>query len=726
MAGSLISFIAGAGGADPTAQAVGDVTMRRLSNSDNEPGAWLTGGRDYRQSYYSPLRLIDKTNVQQLGFAWQYKINTTEGFEATPIVVDGVMFGSGPEGAVYALDAKTGAERWIFQPEIDSSVMSKVCCGRINRGIAVWRGDVYVGSLDGYLYALDANSGAIRWKVDTITDRRRGYSITGSPYIAKDLVVIGNSGAEYDARGYITAYDPKTGRERWRFFTVPNNPTGGFEVTELAMAAKTWDPQSLWRVGLGGTVWDGMAYDPKLNLLYIGTGNGDPQPRKLRSPSGGDNLFLSSILAINPDSGRLIWYYQTTPADNWDYDATQKMVLADLVLEGRARKVLMQANKNGFYYVLDRATGTLISAKPYVQVNWADHVDLKTGRPVETAQGDYFDQPKLVFPSWWGGHSWQPMAFNPGTGLVYIPAIEAGVIFFVPKAPFVYQMGGVNEVLDEVFPIRGPMGLDRTGMDPLPPLETLTKGQPDSGPRGVLRAWDPVKQRLVWESDTSGSWAGGPSAMWNGGGVLTTAGGLVFQGRSTGALVALDAETGALRQRLDIGTGMMAAPMTYTVDGEQYVAIMAGTGGSLGSIHPPGSAGYRYGNLGRIVALKLGGGSVPHPPEKAHDKDPFPMPPFARQGDAASIQRGAELFQRNCAKCHTNTGEGNTPDLRSMSASTHAEFSDILLKGIRADRGMGNFSGLLSPEQVQAIHAYLIDLAWGTYEMTHADPATRE
>lgn len=707
-------------------ESAGQVDTERLLHIEKEPGVWLTGGRDYQQSYYSPLQAISKSNVQRLGFAWQYDIDTTYGFEATPIVVDGVMFSSGPKGAVYALNAKTGDERWVFEPEIDSAIMSKVCCGPINRGTAVWQGKVFVASLDGYLYALNANTGHIVWKVDTITDRNRGYSVTGAPYIAKDVVVIGNSGAELDARGYITAYDVKTGKQRWRFFTVPGSPDQEFEHPELAMAAKTWDPKSLWQVGLGGTVWDGMAYDPELNLLYVGTGNGDPHPRKLRSPTGGDNLFLSSILAINPDTGRLVWYYQTTPADNWDFTATQKMILADLPIEGSIRKVIMQAPKNGFFYVLDRTTGELISAKPYVQVSWASHVDEKTGRPVETGKGEYFDEPKLVFPSWYGGHNWQPMAYNPKTQLVYIPVIEAPVIFSLSKDSFVYQKGGFNLASKGIFPIPGPLGLDSEAAKSLPPLATLTKGQPDPTIRSFLRAWDPVKQQVAWEVETSGPWENHPSAMWNGGGLMTTGGELVFQGRATGDLVVLNAETGTQLQRIGVGTSMMAAPMTYSVDGEQYVAIMAGTGGSLGSIHPPGSAAYRYGNKGRIVTFKLGGGSVPYPTELNHAQEEFPMPPLTRRGTPETIKLGAKLFQRNCAKCHTNTGEGNIPDLRVMSETTHAEFMDIVLKGIRAERGMGNFSALITPEEANAIHNYLIDLAWHTYEKTHKTPVPHQ
>ncbi len=696
----------------------GHIDDQRLLNIAAEPGQWLTGGRDFQQSYFSPLDQINRENVSRLGYAWHYEIDTTHGFEATPIVVDGVMFSSGPTGEVYAVDARTGAERWRFSPQIDAAVLRKVCCGVINRGVAVWQGQVFVGSLDGYLYALNADSGAVAWKVDTFTDRERGYTITGAPYIAKDLVVIGNSGAEFDARGYVTAYETTSGKQRWRFFTVPGNPKQGFEHPELEAAARTWDPQSLWHVGLGGTVWDGMAYDPELNLLYVGTGNAAPYPRKLRSPSGGDNLYLASILALNPDTGRMAWYYQTTPADNWDFTATQKMILADLVIGGKTRQVIMQAPKNGFFYVLDRITGELLSAEPFATVTWASHIDMETGRPVETAQAEYFDEPKLTFPSPAGAHNWQPMAFNPHSGLVYIPVFEASVIWSMPTEPFKYQKGGINSTSVYVFPMPGEWGLDGEAARGLPPFEELAKGQPDTTIRGFLRAWDPVAQKLVWEQETSGPWAGLDFAFWNGGGVMTTAGGLVFQGRGTGELVVLDAKSGEQLAAIDVGTSMMAAPMTYAIDGEQYVAIMAGLGGAAGQTHLPGTAAYKYGNLGRIVAFKLGGGSVPKRPLADHSDEGFSMPPVPRRGDEQQIFHGADLFVRNCAKCHANMDgrAAGIPDLKRMGEVAHNEFNDILLKGTRVAKGMGDFSELLSPADVEALHSFLIDLAWKAYE----------
>jgi len=709
-----------AGSAEP--HGPGWVDAERLAGIDAEPGAWLTGGRDSRQTYYSLLTQINRGNVGQLGFAWQYEIDTEDGFEATPLVVDGVLYSSGPGGAVYAVDAATGAEKWKFEPRIDPEFVRKACCGVVNRGVAVWQGRVYVGSLDGYLYALNATDGSVAWQVNTLTDRARGYTITGAPYIAGDKVVIGNAGAEFDARGYITAYDLVSGVQRWRFFIVPGDPKYGFENPELEMAAKTWDPNSLWEVGLGGTAWDAMAYDPDLNLLYVGTGNAAPYPRKLRSPSGGDNLYLSSILAIDPDNGRLAWYYQTTPAENWDFTATMKMILADLKIDGKKRQVIMQAPKNGFFYVLDRRSGELLSAEPYVPVNWASHVDMKTGKPVETGQGEYFYEPKLVFPSPAGGHNWQPMSYNPDTGLVYIPVIEAGTIWKMPKEPFKYQKGGLNSTSIYIFPMRGEWGLDGADARDLPPLDELAKGQPDTTLRGLIRAWDPVAQKKVWEVDTSGRWTGELFSTWNGGGLMSSAGGLLFQGRGTGEFAVLDVETGKKLKSIDTGTSMMAGPMTYMVDGVQYVAIMAGLGGAAGQVYPPGSAAYKYGNKGRIVAFKLGGGEVPKPPEVEHADAGVPKPPLERRGTRVQLDEGAELYTRNCTKCHANMDARSSgiPDLKLMDADAHRQFNDIVLKGTLADKGMGDFSALLTPAQVEAIHDYLIELAWQAYETAQA------
>ena len=681
-------------------------------------GDWLIGGHDAGQTYSSPLKQINAGNVDKLGFAWNHDLDTKHGQSSTPVVVDGVMYISAPWGFVHALDARSGKPLWSFDPKVDSAITSKVCCGITNRGLSFHKGRIFVASLDGRLIALDAKTGQKAWEVDTIIDHERGYTVTGSTYIAGDLVVIGNSGAELDARGYVTAYDTQSGEQRWRFFTVPKSTTGPFENPELEMAAKTWDPNSFWEVGLGGTVWDGMAYDPQLDLIYIGVGNSALYPRELRSPSGGDNLFVSSILALHAGTGRMAWHYQTTPGDQWDYTATQKMVLADLEIGGRQRQVLMQAPKNGFFYVLDRMTGELLSAEPYVPVTWASHVDKKTGRPVETGQGNYSDTPILIFPSPAGGHNWHPMAFNPQTRLVYIPTLEMGAVWWIPKEPFKYQKGGINLGVLYSFPIDGAIdwGLDAEATAKMPTVAELAKGQPDPTIRGFLRAWDPVANKVAWQVETSDQWVGKMNAIWNGGGVMTTAGDLVFQGRSTGYLYVYRASTGEQLAAINLGVSIMAAPMTYELDGEQYVALLAGFGGALGGTHPEGTAAYRYGNAGKLIVLRLGGGAVPLPAEIQHAKK-FATPPAPRHGSPETITLGTDLFKRHCQHCHNNSAAtGTVPDLRRINAQTYAEFEDIVLGGIRASRGMGSFKGLLTVKEVEAIRASLINDAWQAYE----------
>jgi quinohemoprotein ethanol dehydrogenase len=433
---------------------------------------WSQHGEDSAERRYSTLNQINNDTVARLGLAWEQQADSKRGLEATPLVVDGVMYTTSTWSRVMALDAATGKLLWQYDPQVPRAWAKRLCCDVVNRGVAVHDGKVFVGTLDGRLLALAADSGKVLWEIDTLVDRAAWYSITGAPRIVKDMVVIGNGGAEYGVRGYVTAYDMASGKQRWRFYTVPASADGPFENPELAEAVKTWDKDREWTGG-GGTAWDSMAYDPELDLLYVGTGNGSPWARHVRSPGGGDNLFLASILALDPDTGRLAWYYQTTPGDNWDFTATQHMILADLTIEGKARKVLMQAPKNGFFYVLDRQTGELISAEKFVFTNWASHVDLKTGRPVETGLGTYKDEDKYVFPAASGGHNWHPMAFNPDTGLVYFSGREAGWVH--------------SKHDDKWFAY---------GADNLPEL-IGDQQVPES--TGFLKAWDPVQQAVVWE-----------------------------------------------------------------------------------------------------------------------------------------------------------------------------------------------------------------------------------
>jgi quinohemoprotein ethanol dehydrogenase len=403
-------------------QASASIDSARIIRADKEPGNWLTHGRTYGEQRYSPLTQINTENVEQLGLAWYVDLHTSRGIEATPLAVDGILYTTAPWSVVYAIDGRSGELLWQYDPEVPKSWGKYACCDVINRGAALWQGKVYVGTIDGRLVALDAATGEVVWEKLTI-DPTRPYTITGAPRVVKGKVIIGNGGAELGVRGYVSAYDADSGDLVWRFYTVPGDPSQPFENAAMVQAARTWHGGQWWRVGGGGTVWDSLAYDPELDLLYVGVGNGSPWSRQTRSPGGGDNLYLSSILALRPDTGDLIWYYQTTPGDTWDYTATQHMILADLEIDGRQRQVLMQAPKNGFFYVLDRATGELISAEKYVKVTWAHEVNLKTGRPVEAAGARYQNAPMVIYPSALGGKfpcstAWNRTVLptNPATG----------------------------------------------------------------------------------------------------------------------------------------------------------------------------------------------------------------------------------------------------------------------------------------------------------------------
>jgi len=697
----------------------GDLDATRLAMADSEPQNWFTLGRDEQGNYFSPLKSIDASNVDHLGFAWDYDLGAPlRGQEATPIVIDGVMYTSGTWGYVYAVDAATGRELWRFDPKVDYIWGRNPCCDLVNRGVAVWQGVVYVASVDGHLHALDAATGKELWSVDTITDHALPYSSTGAPQVAGDVVVIGNSGADMGrggVRGYVAAYDLKTGAFKWRFYTVPPAPGKPLENPELAAAAKTWDSHRKAYFQGGGTVWDGFAYDPELKLVYFGTANAAPYDLRQLGPTKLDSLYTASIIALHADTGRMAWYYQTTPRDSWDYDAVQKMILADIDVEGSKRQILMQASKNGFFYVLDRATGKLISANNFTYVNWAKGVDLKTGRPIPTKTSDWYAGPKNVYPSWSGGHTWPPMSYNPQTNLVYIPVVDQSAVWVDLR-----HNGGTVKFIDGFFTVNG-IFPDETYdaadvkrlYGPLPDRKTIAASRKVNPVRELLRAWDPVAEKTVWEHVTSQGIRG------NDGGVMSTAGNLVFQGRGSGELWVYAADTGKVLAKIPTGSHIMAAPMTYAVDGVQYVAVQVGYGGAAITVGPipPSSAALKYQNTNRIIAFKLGGGPVPTPPPRV--EDPFPEPP-AQTASAAEVSAGEILFIQECSRCHV-FGPSSTPDLRKLNPGLHAAFKDIVLHGALAPNGMERFDDLLSDQDADAIHAYLIDQSWQAY---HAQQAT--
>jgi len=672
--------------AEPAAPEPGPAAVdgARIIAADSEPGNWMTHGRTYSEQRYSPLSTINADNVSDLGLAWYFDLDTDRGQEATPIVVDGVMYVSTAWSKVKALDAKTGSLIWEYDPKVPGQTAVVACCDVVNRGVAVWKGRVYVGTLDGRLIALDAANGEPAWSVQT-TDPDKPYTITGAPRAFNDKVVIGNGGAEYGVRGYVTAYDTATGELVWRFYTVPGNPADGFESEAMERAAKTWTGE-WWQYGGGGTAWDALVYDPELNQLYIGVGNGSPWNQSIRSPDGGDNLYLSSIVAVDADTGKYVWHFQETPGEDWDYTATQPLILADLEIAGSVRKVIMHAPKNGFFYVLDRETGRFVSAEPYATVTWATGIDQETGRPMEVAEARYAGPaPSFVAPGPGGAHSWQPMAFNPNTGLVYIP-IQDAAFPYIEDPAFNPTSLGFNVGVD----------FNAGSMPQVPEI----KSQILASVKGYLVAWDPVAQEQAWRVEYPG-----PSN----GGVLTTAGNLVVQGTAGGDVVAYRADNGAKLWSAHAQTGVLAGPVSYTVDGEQYIAVAAGWGGiwslATGEI---GLISGRLGNKSRVLAFKLGGNAT-LPPATAPAALVF-NPPEAT-ADEETVLRGKALYHRHCVACHGDAAVsgGLLPDLRATPAlGTPELWMSIVLGGALTERGMVSFAAEVDEADAEAIRAYLI------------------
>ncbi len=666
------------------AGARGAVDQARVVNADQDSGNWLTHGRTYDEQRFSPLDQINDGNVSKLGLAWYHDLHTHRGVEATPIVVDGVMYNTSAWDVTMALDARTGKQLWLYDPKVPRAWARYTCCDVVARGLAVWKGKVIIGTLDGRLIALDARSGKPLWSVQT-TDKEWPYSITGSPRVFDGKVVIGNAGADFGARGFVTAYDAETGRELWRFYTVPGDPSKGFESPAMAMAAKTWNGE-WWKLGGGGAVWDSIVYDPKLKLVYFGTANGTPLVASYRSPGGGDNLFLCSILALQADTGAYVWHYQEVPAEEWDFDCTQSLILADLNIEGQSRKVIMQAPKDGFFYVLDRATGELLSAREYAPNFWASHIDMKTGRPVVNPAAYYGEEPTLLTPAAGGSHNWNPMAYNPMTGLAYFSAHEIWIAY--SKDP------GFKP---QRFRSNSGWGFGKS-------LAKQVEAQKvaNSREQGWLTAWDPVRQREAWRVDYPRP---------GNGGVLTTAGNLVIQGTATRTFVVYRADNGAKLWEMPVQQVPIAGPVTYTVNGEQYIAVNAGWGGGMGLIEASGGK-VMHTSDARVLAFRLGGTAVlPVLP----DAEPIPHPPMSRASED-TIEQGARLYGRTCAVCHGQNAVGGTKDLRHMTAETHKEFNDIVLGGKRARKGMASFADTLSKEDTEAIHGFVIARAnedWG-------------
>lgn len=683
---ALVLDATAAGKSAPTA----NIDDARLLNAGKEPHNWLIYGGGWSEQHFSPLKTIDATNISRLKPAWSFDFDTYRGQEATPIVVDGVMYVSSAWSKVFALDAKTGKQLWAFDPKVPGPANLPLCCDVVNRGVAVYKGKVYVGTIDARLIALDAATGAVAWSVATAPSGST-YSITGAPRVARDKVFIGNGGGEFGGRGFVSAYDTATGKLVWRFYVVPGAPgdkPDGVASDNILdkLARPTWFGD-WYKYGGGGHAWNALTYDPDLRQLYIATGNGFPWNRDFRSAGKGDNLFISSIVALDADTGDYRWHYQETPGDQWDYDAVQNMTLVDLRIGGKTRKVLMHAPKNGFFYLLDRKSGEVLSAEKYVTVNWATTVDLKSGRPVEAPGARYGTTPSFIAPGASGAHNWHPMAFSPMTGLVYIPTTDSGMPF---RAPEEFQYG--EHLLTNIgVDFGAPSANAAHGAAPTPPPSAVLK------PSNFVLAWDPVAQKERWRADGRG------------GGILATAGNLVIQGRTRegalGEIVAFRADTGEKLWSHPTPNGITAGPATYSVGGEQFIAVSSGAG-STSVVGTP----TRIRHVGRVVAFKLDGtASFP-----AEAPPALPANPPTTAASKEDIAAGEKHYGSYCARCHGfGAASGNViPDLRrSLLLTSKVSWDEVVLNGALTDRGMIGWSKILNATQVDQVRAYVGEMA---------------
>ena len=652
--------------------------------SDNE---WLTYGRDTNEQRFSPLTQISDSTVGKLGLEWSADLDTARGQEATPLMHDGVLYVTTAWSKVMAYDAKTGALKWSFDPKVPRDVLVHVCCDAVNRGAALYGDKLYVAALDGRLIALDAKTGKEVW-VKTIVPNGSDYAVTGAPRIAKGRVLIGAAGGEYKARGYLAAYDAETGALAWKFYTVPGDPSKPFEDKALEPAAKTWSGE-YWKLGGGGTVWDAVVYDPKTNLIYFGTGNAEPWNP---APVGrkGDSLYTSSIVAVNADTGAYAWHFQETPQDRWDFDSDAPITVADLKIGGHDRHVVMHAPKNGHVYLLDAKSGQFMSAKAFATVNWAKSIDPKTGAPEFNPDAFYekTGKPWLSLPGALGAHSWQPQSYSPKTGLLYIPASELAYPYLAAKD------WKPTEIGFQVGTDAGAVAM---------PADNKARAGAAAASTGKLVAWDPVTQSAKWTVNYPGPWNGG---------VLSTAGNLVFQGTAGGTFVAYSADAGKKLWSFPTQTGVIAAPMTYALDGQQYVAIMVGWGGvydlSAGTLaRKSGSVQ----NVSRLLVFKLGGKAA-LPAMKPLAQLVFDPPAF--KGTPAQAAHGQAVFGRYCTVCHGDAAVagGLVPDLRHSGAINSAQaIRAIVIDGGLHDQGMVSFKSALKPEDVEDVRQYVIKRA---------------
>lgn len=670
-----------AGGGTVAATGVTDALIAQVPE-----GEWLSYGRDYGEQRFSPLTQVNDANVGQLGLAWFHDLETARGQEATPLMHDGTLYVSTAWSMVKAFDARTGALKWSYDPEVPRETLVRACCDAVNRGVALYGDKVFIGTLDGRLVALDQKSGKPVWS-KVVVPNQQDYTITGAPRVVKGKVLIGSGGAEYKARGYIAAYDVNTGNEVWKFHTVPGNPADGFENKAMENAARTWAGE-WWKFGGGGTVWDSITYDPATNLVLFGTGNAEPW-NPAASGREGDSLYTSSIVAVNADTGEYAWHFQETPEDRWDFDSAAQITLADLNIGGQQRHVILHAPKNGHVYVLDARTGQFISATPFVTINWASAIDPKTGKATVNPAARYEKgAPFVSLPGAAGAHSWQPQSFSPKTGLLYLPANNAAFPYAAAKDWKPSDIGFQT-------------GID--GYATAMPADAKVQAAALKATTGALIAWDPVARKAAWKVEL-------PSP--SNGGILSTAGNLVFQGTAGGDFVAYSADKGKQLWSFPAQSGIIAAPMTYAIDGEQYVAVMVGWGGvwdiATGVLAHKAK---KQRNISRLVVFKLGGkAALPAAPPMARMVlDP---PPFT--GTPAQAQAGGELYGRYCNVCHGDAAVagGVNPDLRHSAALNAPEaIRSIVIDGALQHNGMVSFKSALKPEDADNIRHYLIKRA---------------
>jgi len=657
---------------------VTDADIARTTNTAD----WLAYGRTHDEQRFSPITDVNATNVGQLGVARHLDLPDDIGLVSTPLVANGVLYFTGSMNVVRAVDARSGKLLWTHDPQVAREIAGHKKTGWMHsRGLSLYGNKLFSATWDGRLQALDLESGKLIWSTRTF-DLGEPLYITGAPKAFKGKVLIGNGGTETGpSRGYVSAYETNTGKLAWRFYIVPGNPADGFENDAMEVAALTWTGK-WWEHGGGGNAWHAFTYDEELDTLYIGTGNGSPWNQKLRSPDGGDNLFLCSIVALDPDTGKYRWHYQTTPGETWDYNSNMDIVLADLDIKGKPVKAILHAPKNGFFYVLDRTNGKLISAEPFADVTWATHIDKTTGRPVERSGARYEDGSENVTPGPYGAHNFQAMSFNPLTGLVYLPTIHMSVDY-------------IDKAYDQTWrsvPFEGGTAVD------------YVESNPPRSYAGSLQAWDPVAQRQVWAVEQKAPMAAG---------TLTTAGDLVFQGRIDGLLKAYHARTGQELWSFDAGLGISAPPITYKLGDTQYLSILVGYGGGYASRLTPGpeNLGWSYGvHTRRLLTFALNGKDVV-PGQPA----PFFVSPILEPGfvvDTELAKEGEKLYlTKFCYACHGVGGVagGMAPDLRASAiplSEMEAAFRSVVRDGERLARAMPGFPDI-TDAQLTAIRHYI-------------------